>query len=183
MGVPAFPSSLGPRASEAILGILVANGFLVKRQERFQLTDVARNYLLPHSPYYWGGVFALLRDFPMNGSTLFEAMKKDERRTFSAGEDERAIAEEWATGDVDSEQARVFTAAMHSHSFPAAMGVAQWGGKNWDIHNPAQAGQAAVKGERLVVDRGYSVGLGSIRGRGKRVRARSSQLMIHMHTS
>lgn len=118
---------VGPRGCEAMLGILTSLGFLVQRRNRFYLTDLSRTYLLPTSPYYWGGMFALLRDLPMSGSTLREAMEKDDRRTFSAGKDQQAITEEWKTGDVDPEQARQFTAAMHSHSFPAAMGVARWG--------------------------------------------------------
>src|SRR5215218_4654470 len=48
--------SLGPRATEALLGVLTSLGFLEQRRSRFHLTDVARNFLLPDSPYYWGGL-------------------------------------------------------------------------------------------------------------------------------
>jgi hypothetical protein len=41
------------RSVQALLGALAAMGFLVKRGDRFQLTDAARNYLLPSSDYYW----------------------------------------------------------------------------------------------------------------------------------
>ena len=44
--------SLGPRATEALLGVLTSLGFLEQRRSRFRLTDVARNFLLPDSPYY-----------------------------------------------------------------------------------------------------------------------------------
>ena len=37
--------SLGPRATEALLGVLTSLGFLEQRRCRFQLTDVARNFL------------------------------------------------------------------------------------------------------------------------------------------
>lgn len=48
---------LGERASEAMLGILAALGFLLKRQGAFYLTEVSRNYLLPGKPFYWGVCF------------------------------------------------------------------------------------------------------------------------------
>ena len=47
---------LSPRASEALLGILAALGLLVQHQGRFSLTALSRGFLLPHSPYYWGGI-------------------------------------------------------------------------------------------------------------------------------
>ena len=43
--------SLGPRATEALLGVLTSLGFLEQRRGRFHLTDVTRNFLLPDSPY------------------------------------------------------------------------------------------------------------------------------------
>lgn len=119
--------SIGSRGCEAMLGLLVSLGLLIQLQNRFYLTDTSRTYLLPTSPYYWGGMFALLRDLPMSCSTLRQAMEKDGQPTSSPGKDEQAITEEWKTGDVDPEQARQFTAAMQSHSFPAAMGVTRWG--------------------------------------------------------
>lgn len=119
--------SIGARACEAMLGVLVARGFLAKWQDYFYLTDLSRNYLLPESPYYWGGMLALLRDLPMSGATVRDAAQKDKRPSvFSAAED-KALTEDWAGGDLDSDKARAVTRAMHSHSFPAAMGVAQWG--------------------------------------------------------
>ena len=110
-----------------MLGILTSLQLLAQRQGRFYLTDVSRNYLLPGSSYYWGGMLAKDRDFPMSGATLREAMQKDKVQNFSGKEEDAPILEEWESGDIDPAQARTFTAAMHSHSFPAAMGVARWG--------------------------------------------------------
>jgi O-methyltransferase domain/Dimerisation domain len=112
--------SLGPRATEALLGVLTSLGFLEQRRSRFYLTDVARNFLLPDSPYYWGGILDLVRDIPFTCSSLREALKKDKPIGYE-GDDI------WETHELDPEQARLFTRAMHSHSFPAAMGVARRG--------------------------------------------------------
>src|SRR5215212_1231392 len=43
--------SLGPRATEALLGVLTSLGFLEQRGSRFYLTNVTRNFLVPDSPY------------------------------------------------------------------------------------------------------------------------------------
>lgn len=119
--------SIGARACEAMLGVLTSHGFLVLRQGRFHLTDLSRNFMLPTSPYYWGGMLALLRDFPMNGATVREAMQRDKRPSVFAAEEDKGLTDDWEGGDLDPDKARDITAAMHSHSFPAATGVARWG--------------------------------------------------------
>jgi hypothetical protein len=112
--------SLGPRAVESLLGVMTSLGFLVQRQGRFYLTDVTRNFLLPESPYYWGGMLQLTRDIPFTRLAIREALKRDKPIGYE-GKDV------WETHQVDSEQAKVFTRAMHSHSFPAATGLAEQG--------------------------------------------------------
>jgi hypothetical protein len=112
--------SLGPRAVESLLGVMTSLGFLAQRQGRFHLTDVSRNFLLPESPYYWGGMLQLVRDIPFTRSALREALERDKPIGYQ-GKDV------WETHQVDPEQAKVFTRAMRSHSFPAAMGLAERG--------------------------------------------------------
>lgn len=119
--------SIGGRACEAMLGVLSSLGFVARRDGRFHLTDQSRNFLLPESPYYWGGMLALLRDFPMTGTAVREAMEQDKRPSAFAADEDRALSDDWTSGDLDPEKARAITAAMHSHSFPAAMGVARGG--------------------------------------------------------
>lgn len=119
--------SIGDRACEAMLGVLSSLGFIVKHQEKFHLTEQSRNFLLPESPYYWGGMLALLRDFPMTGTAVREAMQRDRRPSVFSAEEDQALSDDWTTGDLEPDKARAITAAMHSHSFPAAMGVARRG--------------------------------------------------------
>ena len=47
--------------------------------------------------------------------------------TGSAEDEARSNAEAWARGEIDPQQAQTTTAVTHSHSFPAAFGVARRG--------------------------------------------------------
>lgn len=109
---------LGPRATEALLGVMRSMGFIAQSDGRFRNTEVARNFLLPTSPFYWGGMLRLFRDAPLSYASLLAALQKDKPMGY-AGDDV------WERHQVDPEQARVFTAAMHSHTFPVALGVAR----------------------------------------------------------
>lgn len=111
--------ALGPRATEALLGVLAGMDFLSQHAGRFSLTDVSRNFLLPDSPYYWSGMLTLVRDVPTTYSALRQALERD--RPIAYGEQENIFEEH----ELNPEQAKVFTAAMHSHSFPPAMGMAR----------------------------------------------------------
>jgi hypothetical protein len=109
--------SLVPRAAEALLGALTALGFLSQLQGRFHLTEVASNFLLPESPYYWGGFLRRFREFPVTSAALRDALKRGATEVAGA-----------ATGlwiEQDRERLRVFTDAMHSHSFALAAAFAR----------------------------------------------------------
>lgn len=112
--------ALSPRSTEALLGVLTSLGFLTQRMGVFHITEASRNFLLPESSFYWGGILKLLRDMPFTHSSILEALKKDGPVGYR-GKDL------WETHEIDPAQAKVFTSAMHSHSFPAATGVARWG--------------------------------------------------------
>src|ERR1044072_5065551 len=49
--------SLSKRGAEALLAVLAGLKFLRKVKGSYHLTDIAREYLLPEKPFYWGGVF------------------------------------------------------------------------------------------------------------------------------
>ena len=55
---------LSLRSAEAMLGTLTALGCLVQHQGQFYLTHLTRTYLLPDSPYYFGGMLQAYRSFP-----------------------------------------------------------------------------------------------------------------------
>src|SRR5260221_9169662 len=64
--------TLGPHGAEILLGLLSALGFLVQRQGCFHLTDAARTYLLPDSPYYYGGFLRPMSQRPVSAASLRE---------------------------------------------------------------------------------------------------------------
>jgi 3-hydroxy-5-methyl-1-naphthoate 3-O-methyltransferase len=109
---------LTPRGAESLLGVLAGLGLLAKSAGRFALTAAAREYLLPDSPYYWGGVLAAFRATPDRHSPekLLRGLREE------AG---RRVSGDWANGIVPAGQARLITEYMHAHSFPSAAGLAQ----------------------------------------------------------
>ena len=106
------------RSVQALLGALAALGFLVKRGDRFHLTDAARNYLLPSSDYYW---------IPMLGGGRGGAATRDmiaTLRTENLGHDDR-VSRRWERGEMSPEDAHSSNRRFHSHSMPAAVGLAR----------------------------------------------------------
>jgi acetylserotonin N-methyltransferase len=114
---------LGPRGAEALLAVCAALGFLTQHGGRFGLTDTARHYLLREGDFYWGPMLHRTREAVLH-QDLLQALRRD---AHPENEPDTRGAAGWARGEVDPEQARTTTAAMHAHSFPAALGVARQG--------------------------------------------------------
>jgi acetylserotonin N-methyltransferase len=114
------------RTTIAVLRMLAALGYLQQRLGVYHLTEPARLYLLKDSPYYWGHMLG-------NRVNLHETLKGrlqgrspegiPGQRPEPAATDSSASS--WASGRVDLERARRVAAAMHSHSLPAATGLAR----------------------------------------------------------
>ena len=94
--------ALSARSAAALVGPLAALGYLQQHQGRFALTDSARTYLLPTSPYYYGGLLHPYRDLAITGAVVRDALKQDHAYTESQHGD---IAARWATGELGAEQA------------------------------------------------------------------------------
>lgn len=107
------------RASEALLALMASLGFLSQLDGRYHVNDVARTYLVPTSPFYWGGFLRRIRDIPLDCNKLLGSL----RRGTSAG-DARVSGQLWkAPQPPPPEALHSFTHAMHSHSFALAMRV------------------------------------------------------------
>lgn len=106
------------RSVLAMLGALAAGGFLRKHGERFHLTDVSRTYLLKDGEFYW---VPMLTGVRINSST--QAML-DALRTENLGPDARTTVR-WEHGQMSPEDARSANQRFHSHSMPAAIGLAR----------------------------------------------------------
>jgi hypothetical protein len=118
---------LNGRALAAVLALLASLGYLVPRQGRYHVTDAARHHLLPSSPFYWGGVWAAMRQ----SSPLYDQLRRAlttpdpvEALPQASGGDQRAV-DGWASGSLSPEAAASMMKYMHSHSAAAAVAVAE----------------------------------------------------------
>ncbi len=112
---------LSPRATEALLGNLVVIGLLKQHDGRFTLTATAREYLLPDGPFYWGPVLDLTAAIDYSPDKILASLRADKPLGSPVG------PEEWDAPQIDPEDARKFTAAMHGHSFPTSTAIARAG--------------------------------------------------------
>lgn len=107
------------RGVEAVLAMLASLGFLDRRRGLFQITDLTRHYLLPASPFHWGGVLAAYRSGPAYQMVRRAVVPADA----VAGQAPMPI-DAWEAGQLGPEQARSIARYMHGHSLPAALGAA-----------------------------------------------------------
>jgi cyclopropane fatty-acyl-phospholipid synthase-like methyltransferase len=111
---------LGARATEALLGLMTSLGYLVQQDEKFSLTEVSRNFMLPESPYYWGGMLKFMANNPITHSVLLASLRDDKSSVYEA-------KEIWETHELEAEKAKLFTSAMHSHSIATAFSAVKQG--------------------------------------------------------
>lgn len=135
---PATPAELATRlglnrrGTIVVLSMLTALGLVVLRDERYELTEVARTYLLPQSPYYWGPLLRTLGVVPSLHAALLRALRApDAGRSAVASERDAERVDDpsdaWERGHIDRAQAEIVTAIMHCHSLPASVAVARSG--------------------------------------------------------
>lgn len=103
------------RATEAIAGLMTALGFLALVDDKFELTETARTYLLPSSPFYWGGMLRRIRENPLDCRKLIDSLRRGK-----AAADARLTAM-WQAPQPPTEALIAFTHAMHAHSFSLAV--------------------------------------------------------------
>jgi hypothetical protein len=110
--------ALSERSVLALTGALAAAGFIIKREDRFSLTDVARTYLLKGSDFYWLPMLRGAGYGQMTADVLMQVLRTD-----NLGSDDR-ISRRWEQGEMSAEDAHGSNMRMHSHSLPAAIGLA-----------------------------------------------------------
>jgi hypothetical protein len=120
---PATPAALAEqlgieaRATEAMAGVMATLGFLTCVDGRYALTDTARTYLLPESPYYWGGMLRRIRENPLDCKKLVESLRRGKAAA------DAKLTGMWKAPAPPPEALVAFTHAMHAHSFSLAMRV------------------------------------------------------------
>lgn len=105
---------LSQRAAEALMSVVAAMGFLKCQQDgRFGLTNVARTYLLPESPFY-------RRDLAGINSLEVNQLR---RALQSQGEPVQPFAVKMA--ELPDKDVQTFMEAMHAMTLPAASSLSE----------------------------------------------------------
>ena len=110
--------SLTDEWAEILLGVLAVQELVRAQDGRFHLTDAARSFLLPDSPYYAG--FTLRRFAERDGvlDRLHRALNADSNT-------DTYLVKDWQPGELSHETALRNVRTMHGLSFAAAVGVAR----------------------------------------------------------
>jgi predicted O-methyltransferase YrrM len=106
------------RGLQALLPMLLQQGFLMHLEGRFHLNERARAYLLKASPYNWRALFSRIAQTLVQHKLLLETI--DGSRAKAA---KTRAADGWESGHVEMTMAREVTAYMHCHSMAAAVGM------------------------------------------------------------
>ena len=122
------------RATGILLRLLGSLGLLMIRDERFQLTDQARQYLVKSSRFYWGHMMRVAVSEWHRDTALAKLKAKGSASTAGpqgtpAPTGSGRPADGGAAGEIAIGQANEIAASMHAHSLPAAIGAA----RNYDF--------------------------------------------------
>jgi SAM-dependent methyltransferase len=98
---------LKPRATDVMLTLFSAMGYIENRAGKFEVTPLAREHLVKGSPFYIGPYYASLKDRPVCKDML-SALRTDRVANWGSFKDEQA----WAKAMEDETFANNFTAAM-----------------------------------------------------------------------
>jgi acetylserotonin N-methyltransferase len=115
---------LEARGCETLLRMLVALDLAVLDQGQFQLTPVARQYLVTSDPFFWGHVWPASAGSSPEHARLRDALR---RRSGRRSEDRPGPLAAWESGQIDPELAGRIARFMNSHSMAAAAGLARNG--------------------------------------------------------
>lgn len=108
------------RGLRALLPMLMHLGFLALHGGLYQLTEAGRQYMLKSSAFCWNGLLKRLSATMAAHKLLLETINKERARAAK-----NRPVDGWESGHVDMPLARDVTAFMHSHSAPAAHGMAR----------------------------------------------------------
>jgi O-methyltransferase domain len=110
--------SLTREWAEVLLGVLAVKELVRVQDGKFHLTDTARCFLLPESPYYSG--FSLRRFAERDG--VMERLKRALENT--GPNSDVYVVRDWQSGELSPEVAQRGVRTMHGLSFPSAVGMA-----------------------------------------------------------
>lgn len=100
-----------------ILKVLAALNVLTRDGETVSLTTMARLYLLPSSPFYWGETLSKLSNQPEHKQLKASLDSESSHGRFT----DKSYSEMWKAGEVDVEAAQHFTHRMHNFIMAPAL--------------------------------------------------------------
>jgi len=110
---------LASRPFDIVAGMMVALGFLACERGSYGLTDVARAYLCPSAPAYWGPAFRSRRSVLQD--QILAALRSDDAPGIEWG---ASLSQLWSSGSMAADTSRAFIAAMHAQSAGPAAALA-----------------------------------------------------------
>lgn len=110
--------NIGVVTSEDLLGVMAALGFLTQYSHRFSLTQTARDFLLPSSPFYRGPWLEAVRRRPRVTYDMVYAALRD---------DELTHPHYWDPSKTEPAQTDALVRALHSVSFAGGPALAEHG--------------------------------------------------------
>lgn len=116
--------NLNRRAVGVLLPMLASLGYLVRQPGGYQLTDTARHYLLPSSPFYWGGVIEFHREMDGLSARLIELATRPDPAEPIPEPVAATPPDAWAAGEIAADVARGIARYMQSTSLGTAIGLA-----------------------------------------------------------
>jgi len=115
---------LDDRGARILLPLLASLGLLACHGGRYSAAAPAREFLRKDGPFYWGGVFARQgRTNPLHALVVRALAGRGARPVGQSSES--PPVEAWERGQLEPDQARQIARFMHSHSAPAAAGLAR----------------------------------------------------------
>ena len=106
------------KVTEVLVSFSCAEGFLIYRNDRYFLSEFARQFLIKSSAQYWGGMFLGWRRYDLYGEIL---------TAIRGNISESRHTERWKTEIGSADLTMQFLKAMHSHSQMAAKHLATSG--------------------------------------------------------
>ncbi|MCP4397333.1 MAG: methyltransferase [bacterium] len=108
---------IGFRAAETVTSVLAGLNFLKKEAGKINLTEQAKIYLLPGSPFYWGALFKS-SNMREEHKALRIALKHDGNPFSAYG---KSFTDDWTQNSISLETARMFADLMHGMIFAPAV--------------------------------------------------------------
>lgn len=109
-----------PRPLDVLLTLCRANAFLRSENGKHTLSDLAREHLVRHSPYFLGPYFDSMKERPVTLDYL-EVLKSGRPANWASLEDR----EDWHKAMLETKFAREFTAAMNCRGLALGQALAK----------------------------------------------------------